>query len=136
MPTSIDSGRINSERGWCPLSKERALRRPDSASHRRSIPTKAPQGPLGQTAAAPRSILKARLYRMTASFTEQMVTIYIHLGMLSRGKYSPPPCGEGQGVGCNLRADPTLSSLRSDIPPHKGEGKKSPAGSSPAMTGL
>jgi len=51
---------------------------------------------------------------------------YSILGMLSRGKYSPPPCGEGRGVGCNLRKDPTLSSLRSDIPPHKGEGKKYP----------
>src|SRR4029079_11882995 len=39
---------------------------------------------LGQTASAPRSILKARLHRMTASFTEQMVNLYIHLGMLSR----------------------------------------------------
>jgi hypothetical protein len=27
---------------------------------------------------------------MTASFTEQMVTIYTHLGMLSRGKFSLP----------------------------------------------
>jgi hypothetical protein len=41
---------------------------------------------LGQTAAAPRSILKARLYRMTASFTEQMLNLYIAIGMLSRGK--------------------------------------------------
>src|SRR5215207_5906058 len=30
------------------------------------------------------------------------------------------------GVGCNLRNGPTLSSLRSDIPPHKGERKKYP----------
>ena len=29
--TSINSCKINSECGWCPLSKERALRRPDSA---------------------------------------------------------------------------------------------------------
>ncbi len=26
---------------------------------------------------------------MTASFLEQMLTIYTHLGMLSRGKFSP-----------------------------------------------
>src|SRR5829696_8205321 len=51
---------------------------------------------------------------------------YPTIGMLSRGKFSPPPCGEGRGVGCNLRKDPTLSSLRSDVPPHKGEGKKYP----------
>ena len=59
-------------------------------SHRRSIPTKEPQGRLGQTAAAPRSILKARLYRMTASFTEQMVNLYIHLGMLSSRTFFRP----------------------------------------------
>jgi hypothetical protein len=60
-------------------------------SHRRSIPTKTPHGRLGQTAAAPRSILKARLYRMTASFTEQMVNLYTELGMLSSSKLLPLP---------------------------------------------
>src|SRR5829696_8640929 len=48
---------------------------------------------------------------------------YPTIGMLSTGKFSLSPCGEGRGVGCNLRKDPTLSLLRSDIPPHKGEGK-------------
>src|ERR671917_1226103 len=51
---------------------------------------------------------------------------YSILGMLSRGKEFPSPLWGGPGVGCNLRRDPTLSSLRSDIPPHKREGKKYP----------
>ena len=63
---------------------------------------------------------------MTASFLEQMLTIYTYLGMLSSKKEFPSPLWGGAGVGCNLRKDPTLSSLRSDIPPHKGEGKKYP----------
>src|SRR5829696_3069581 len=60
---------------------------------------------------------------------------YPLLGMLSRGNNSPPPCG-GAGVGCNLRKDPTLSSLRSDIPPHKGEGRdRSKSGGRPPHPG-
>src|SRR5687768_15393779 len=51
---------------------------------------------------------------------------YSLLGMLSRGKFSLSPCGEGQGWGATFAKDPTLSSLCSDIPPHKGEGKKYP----------
>src|SRR5215210_7112130 len=43
-------------------------------------------------------------------------------------KEFPSPLWGGAGVGCNLRNGPTLSSLRSDIPPHKGEGKRHPDG--------
>ena len=63
---------------------------------------------------------------MTASFLEQMKNDYSLIGMLSTRKYSPSPLWGGAGVGCNLRKDPTLSSLCSDVPPHKGEGKRHP----------
>jgi hypothetical protein len=39
---------------------------------------------------------------MTASFLEQMLTIYTHLGMLSRGKFSLSLRGRGQGEGVPL----------------------------------
>src|SRR5215216_5356673 len=93
------------------------------------------------TAASPRLAYRHRPFlhtqgviRTAPPSRSRVENDYSLIGMLSRGKYSPPPCGEGRGVGCNLRADPTLSLLRSDIPPHKGEGKKSPAGSSPYVT--
>ncbi len=62
---------------------------------------------------------------MTASFLEQMLTIYTHLGMLSRGKEFPSPLvGRGRGRVQPSQDPPVL--LCSDIPPHKGEGKKYP----------
>src|SRR5215207_1216258 len=103
------------------------------------------------TAASPRLAYRHRPFlhtqgviRTAPPSRSRVKNDYSIIGMLSRGKYSPPPCGEGRGVGCNLRNGPTLSSLRSDIPPHKGEGKRHPricrwreiAGSSPAMTFL
>src|SRR5215213_11773174 len=54
---------------------------------------------------------------MTASFTEQMLTIYTQLGMLSRGKESPPPCGEGQGWGATFaKTPPCLRSAQTSLP--------------------
>src|SRR5215213_3698414 len=53
-----------------------------------SIPAKVPRGPWDR-----RQLLHVRheeVFRMTASFTEQMVRIYTHLGMLSRGFYRSP----------------------------------------------
>ena len=73
--------------------------------------------PLGQTAAAPRSILKARLYRMTASFTEQMVNLYIHLGMLSRGNIPLPLVGRGKGWGATFaQTPPCLRFAQTSLP--------------------
>src|SRR5215212_8534150 len=49
-----------------------------------SVPAKVPRGPWDR-----RQLLHVQheeVFRMTASFTEQMVTIYTHIGILSRGK--------------------------------------------------
>src|SRR5215216_6684057 len=83
------------------------------------------------TAASPRLAYRHRpclhtqgVIRTAPPSRSRVENDYSIIGMLSRGKIFPSPVWGGAGVGCNLRKDPTLSSLRSDIPPHKGEGKR------------
>src|SRR5215213_5222192 len=70
---------------------------------------------------------------MTASFTEQMLTIYTQLGMLSRGKESPPPCGEGQGWGATFAKTPPCLRFAQTSLPTRG-GKEIPAHLPPLVT--
>ncbi len=67
---------------------------------------------------------------MTASFLEQMLTIYTHLGMLSRGKYSlsSPLVGGGVSLGevqtfAGRPRIPLARERASSIPPPTGEGR-------------
>src|SRR5215213_3530287 len=84
VPTSVNFEGLT-EWVWCPPAGGLKSGGP-TALPPPSIPAKVPRGPWDR-----RQLLHVRheeVFRMTASFTEQMMTIYTHLGMLSRGKLS------------------------------------------------
>jgi hypothetical protein len=81
------------------------------------------------TAASPRTAYRHRPYlhtlgviRTAPPSRSRVKNDYSIIGMLSRGIIPLPLLG-GVGVQSSQK-NPTLSSLRSDVPPHKGEGKK------------
>ena len=103
--------------GLAPSSWRAKKRRPDSAPT--AVRTCQEPRVLGQTAAAPRIELEEVRLRDDRLLQEQMVTIYTHLGMLSRGKFSLSPRGRGQGEGVpllRLDAETHLATFS-----HKGE---------------
>src|SRR5215213_249647 len=84
VPTSVNFEGLT-EWVWCPPAGGLKSGGP-TALPPPSVPAKVPRGPWDR-----RQLLHVQheeVFRMTASFTEQMLRIYTHLGMLSRGKFS------------------------------------------------